>query len=148
MWLENINKKIEEKGLAYKQIAAESYLSEKTVKRILNGTSKDPSLASIIAIVKVVGCSLDEIFEMFAGTSAVVIDGNALKYQQECSALKEENQRLNKELVDSQLKNNAFELEIKYLKKGIELKDEIISIHKAYLDYLGKTKKLNDNGEV
>ena len=145
MWLECINKKISEKGLTYKQIAAESYLTEKTVKRILTGTSKDPSLASIIAIVKVVGCSLDELFEIFVGTGAVVGSDSFIKLQQECSALKEENSRLNQELVNSQLQINNSMLEIKYLKNEIELKNEIILIHKTYLDYLGKTKKENNN---
>lgn len=134
MWLESINKKIAEKGLTYKQIAAESYLTEKTVKRILTGTSKDPSLASIIAIVKVVGCSLDELFEIFVGTGAVVGSDSFIKLQQECDALKTENERLNQELFKSQSTINELNIEIKMLNKDIEHLNENIELFKFILN--------------
>ena len=132
MWLESINKKIADKGLTYKQIAAESYLSEKTVKRILTGVSKDPSAASIIAIAKVIGCSLDEIFELFVGTSAVVSDDNLVKLQHEYDVVKADNDKLNQDLILAQNTINELNVEIKLLQKEIDHKNEIIALHDFY----------------
>ena len=132
MWLESVNKKISEKGITIKQIAAESYLSEKTVKRILTGASKSPSMANVIAIVQCVGCSLDEVFEIFVGTQAVLGDENLVKLQQECDTYKEQLNIANQEILDLKQKCTELEIDLRIAKKEIELKDQIIAVHDYY----------------
>lgn len=132
MWLESVNKKISEKGITIKQIAAESYLSEKTVKRILTGASKSPSMANVIAIVQCVGCSLDEVFEIFVGTQAVLGDENLVKLQQECETYKEQLSNANQEILDLKQKCTELEIDLRIAKKEIELKDQIIAVHDYY----------------
>jgi transcriptional regulator with XRE-family HTH domain len=132
MWLESVNKKISEKGITIKQIAAESYLSEKTVKRILTGASKSPSMANVIAIVQCVGCSLDEVFEIFVGTQAVLGDENLVKLQQECEIYKEQLSNANQEILDLKQKCTELEIDLRIAKKEIELKDQIIAVHDYY----------------
>jgi transcriptional regulator with XRE-family HTH domain len=133
MWLESVNKKISEKGITIKQIAEGTYMQEKTVKRILTGVSKSPSMANIIAIVQYVGCSLDEVFEIFVGTQAVLGDENLMRLQQECDVYKEELSKLNQEVAELKSKNTELEIELKITKKEIELKDQIIAVHNHYL---------------
>jgi transcriptional regulator with XRE-family HTH domain len=132
MWLENLNKKITEKNITYKQIASESYLTEKTVKRILTGTSKSPPMANVIAIVQCVGCSLDEVFEMFVGTHTVLGDETLIQLQQECDTYKEQLNKANQEIIEAKSKCTELEIELKLAKKEIELKDQIIAVHNYY----------------
>ena len=140
MWRENLIQLKKSKGISSKQIAELCNVPEKTVVRIFNGSTPNPTIDNILAIVHALGGSLDSIFDIFAGTGTLISDENLTKLQMECNALKEENSRLNQELINAQLQINNYALETKYLKNEIELKDEIISIHKAYLDYLGKNK--------
>jgi transcriptional regulator with XRE-family HTH domain len=135
MWLESVNKKISEKGITIKQIAEGTYMQEKTVKRILTGVSKSPSMANIIAIVQYVGCSLDEVFEIFVGTQAVLGDENLMRLQQECDVYKEELSKLNQEVAELKSKNTELEIELKVAKKEVELKDQIIAVHNHYINF-------------
>lgn len=132
MWLESVNKKITEKNITYKQIATETYLTEKTVKRILTGVSKSPSMANVIAIVKCVGCSLDEVFELFVGTRAVLGDESLLTLQQESDTYKEELANANSEILTLKQKCTELEIDLKIAKREIELKDQIIATHNYY----------------
>ena len=132
MWLDNLNKKIADKGITHKQIAEQSYLSEKTVKRILTGISKSPPMANVIAIVNCVGCSLDDVFEMFVGTQAIIGDVTLVNLQQTTDTYKEELDKANQEILDLKQKCTELEIDLRIAKKEIELKDQIIAVHDYY----------------
>ena len=132
MWRENLIELKKSKGISSKQIAELCNVPEKTVTRIFNGSTPNPTIDNILAIVRALGGSLDSIFDIFAGTGALISDDNLSRLQMECNALKEENSRLNQELVNAQTTINELTLEKTVLQKELEHKQEIINIHNYY----------------
>lgn len=133
MWRENLIELKKQKGLTTKQIADKSKLPEKTITRILSGTTANPTIDNILGIVLALDGSLDIIFEIFMGTQAVLGDETLVKLQQECDALKEEFTRVSQELSASLTTITDLNLQIKLLEKEIEHKNEIISLHNFYM---------------
>ena len=133
MWRENLIELKKQKGLTTKQIADKSKLPEKTITRILSGTTANPTIDNILGIVLALDGSLDIIFEIFMGTQAVLGDETLVKLQQECDALKEEFTRVSQELSASLTTITELNLQIKLLEKEIEHKNEIISLHNFYM---------------
>lgn len=133
MWRENLIELKKQKGLTTKQIADKSKLPEKTITRILSGTTANPTIDNILGIVLALDGSLDIIFEIFMGTQAVLGDETLVKLQQECDALKEEFIRVSQELSASLTTITELNLQIKLLEKEIEHKNEIISLHNFYM---------------
>ena len=76
--------------------------------------------------------SLDEVFEIFVGTQAVLGDENLVKLQQECDTYKEQLNNANQEILDLKQKCTELEIDLRIAKKEIELKDQIIAVHDYY----------------
>ena len=109
-----------------------SHIPPETITRILARKTKTPRIDTILELGESVGLSASE---LFAETTAVLVDGNlsALQAENEAAALRSE-----VDLLRSERDANAAEILI--LKEKIEtlrekvdtLKDEIINTHNNY----------------
>jgi transcriptional regulator with XRE-family HTH domain len=129
MWLDKIKELKKEKNMSTKQLAELANLPEKTVFRILSGTTSSPYVSTIQAISAALGTSLDEVF---AESKAVVADSSIKEIKEEVAVVTAE-----KDLTDT--KNKMLEekisvltLELELLKKEILHKDELLALHNYY----------------
>ena len=139
MWLDKIIEAKESNKLTTKMIAdrTSSHIPAETITRILARKTKTPRIDTILEIGEAVGLSASE---LFAETTAVLVDGNISDLQAENEAIKSEATALRAEveLLRSERDNNAAEFLI--LKEKLEtlrdkndaLKDEIINTHNSY----------------
>jgi len=97
MGVEKINLIRKEKGLTTKQLSERSGVPLGTLNKILSGTTKDPKLETLKAIVKVLECSLDDLNDIntsLKSHSKVIITDDEKeilkKYRQLTDMLKED----------------------------------------------------------
>jgi len=93
MGLELINKLKQEKGLKSDELAIKSGVPIGTLNKILNGQTKNPSLETVFALARALGCSVDD-FD----------DDN-------CNKKSSPNNELPKEIQDLVLKWNRLSVE-------------------------------------
>ena len=136
MWLENLKDLQERTGMSSKQIADKENLSEKSVKRVFSGESKNPGVDLVRRIIHALGGSWSEIF---AESGAVIGSQDLATLQTEVSRLTEENALLTQSLNIANLdlsvqkdKVSALETESAMLKMQLKHKEEIIAIHNYY----------------
>jgi transcriptional regulator with XRE-family HTH domain len=136
MWLENLKDLQERTGMSSKQIADKENLSEKSVKRVFSGESKNPGVDLVRRIIHALGGSWSEIF---AESGAVIGSQDLATLQTEVSRLTEENALLTQSLNIANLdlsvqkdKVSALEAESAMLKMQLKHKEEIIAIHNYY----------------
>lgn len=130
MWLENLKELRKAKGNpAFKKIAEDTGLPERTVVRIFSGDTDNPYVDTLKRIVTALGGSLDTIL---ADSKAVV--GNV-----DLSTLQDDVNRLTGELTLLQAENNIMKdklvtltAENDLLRMKLEHKEEIIAIHNYY----------------
>ena len=60
-WLDNLRKMKKESGLITSEIAAQSGLPEPTLEKLFAGTTKDPKLSTLNALVHFFGYTLDDL---------------------------------------------------------------------------------------
>lgn len=139
MWLDKIIEAKETKKLSTKMMSerTSSHIPPETITRILARKTKTPRIDTILELGESVGLSASE---LFAETTAVLVDGNLSALQAENEAVKAEATALRAEveLLRSERDSNATEILI--LKEKLEtlrdkndaLKDEIINTHNSY----------------
>ncbi len=116
MWLENLKELKKSRGISCAQISIIANIPEKTVSRIFSGETPAPRIDNICDIIKALDGSLDEIFEIFKNSKAVI-------GYDDVSALQNELLRTKSEL------NSALDL-IEDLRKDIRHREEIIELYK------------------
>lgn len=139
MWLDKIKEAKLSKNLTTKAISDKtpSSIPTDTITRILSGKTKTPRIDTILELGEAVGLSASE---LFAETTAVIVEGNASALQAEYDALKAESDALRTELELVKSERDSLSTEIVILKEKAEtlrdkvdtLKDEIINTHNSY----------------
>lgn len=127
MWLDNLIELKKKSGKSSKQIAEGTFMPERTVVRIFNRETANPSITTIIPIINFLGGSFDEIF---ADTKAVIGDKNLVTLQEnvdlltaERDQLKADNAILNEKV--NTLTNDLVKMQLHYM-------EEIIALHNYY----------------
>ena len=148
MWLDKIIEAKESKKMSTKMMSdkTSSHIPPETITRILARKTKTPRIDTILELGESVGLSASE---LFAETTAVLVDGNLSALQAENEAVKAEASALRSEVELLRAERDANAAEILLLKEKIEtlrekvdaLKDEIINTHNNYhriISYLEK----------
>ena len=135
MWLENLKRAKQEKGMTTKQIAEKTKLPEKTISRILSGDTDNPYIDTIQRIAAALGCSLDDIL---ADTKVVVATETIVEIKETANAAEAERDAIIAENASLKNEIGALVHEIELLKKDIQYKDEIIAVHNFYNQLLKK----------
>lgn len=129
MWLDNIKELKKKSGMSSKQIAEGTFMPERTVVRIFNGETANPSITTLIPIINFLGGSFDEIF---ADTKAIVGDKNLATLQEDVDTVTAERDLSIAENAILKEKVCALTAENELLKREIMHKDEIIALHNYY----------------
>ena len=139
MWLDKIIEAKENKKLTTKMMSdkTSSHIPPETITRILARKTKTPRIDTILELGESVGLTASE---LFAETTAVLVDGNLSALQAENEAVKAEASALRSEVELLRAERDANAAEILILKEKIEtlrekvdtLKDEIINTHNNY----------------
>jgi transcriptional regulator with XRE-family HTH domain len=144
MWLDNLKELKKEKNMSTKQLAERANLPEKTVIRILSGKTLNPYLDTLDRLAIGLECTIGDIL---AGTNAVIGTANLSMLQETLSAVTTERDSAiaardlaSAENAILQDKVNTQEKEIELLKLQLLHKDELISVHKSYLNILQSNK--------
>lgn len=148
MWLDKIIEAKETKKLTTKMMSdkTSSHIPPETITRILARKTKTPRIDTILELGESVGLSASE---LFAETTAVLVDGNLSALQAENEAVKAEASALRSEVELLRAERDANASEILILKEKIEtlrekvdtLKDEIINTHNNYHKIISRIQK-------
>lgn len=129
MWLDNLKRLKQEKGMTTKQIAEKTNLPEKTISRILSGDTINPYVDTIQRIATAFDASLDDVF---ADTKVVVatetlaeVKENANSIEADLAVISAENTSLRAEITD-------LVHEIELLRMKIKHKDDLLALHDFY----------------
>lgn len=136
MWLDNLKELKKKSGMSSKLIAERTFMPERTVVRIFNGETANPSVTTLIPIINFLGGSFDEIF---ADTKAVVGDNSLSTLQASVDTITAERDTIiaERDLVIAEnniLKDKVSVLtaENELLKLQLTHKEEIIALHNYY----------------
>ena len=125
MWLDNLKELKKKSGMSSKQIAEGTLLPERTICRIFNGETSNPTITTLIPIIKFLGGSMSEVF---ADTKAIVGDQHLATLQESVLTLTAERDSAITENLN--LKEQIAALTNELLRTQLTHKDEIISLYK------------------
>ena len=123
MWLDNLKSLKKKTGMSSKQIAEGTYMPERTVVRIFNGETANPSIATIIPIINFLGGSFDEIF---ADTRAVIGDTNLATLQVNVDSVTAERDDLKEKVTKLSTENEILKMQLMH-------KEELLAVHNYYI---------------
>ena len=129
MWLDNLKELKKQSGMSSKQIAEMTNLPERTVTRIFAGESDHPYADTLDRIVKALGYDLGDIF---ADTEVIVASPKLVEIKDTVGVVEAERDLILAENEMLKSKNAALTTEIELLKKELQHKEEIISLHNYY----------------
>ena len=141
MWLDNLKALKKKSGMSSKQIADGTFMPERTVVRIFNGETSNPSITTLIPIINYLGGSFDEIF---ADTKAIVGDQNLVTLQENIDVVSAERDLIIAENAILKEKVTALTSENELLKLKLIHKDELLALH----NYYNKLIANNTKGEI
>lgn len=129
MWLENLKELKKKTGMSSKQISEKTRLPERTVNRIFAGESDHPYADTLDLIVKALGYDLGDIF---ADTGVIVATTELVEIKESVDVVEAERDLTLAENEMLKTKVAALTTEVELLKKELQHKDEIISLHNYY----------------
>lgn len=129
MWLDNLIELKKKSGMTSKQIADGTFMPERTVSRIFHRETPNPSITTLIPLIKFLGGSFDEIF---ADTKAVIGDKNLAVLQEHVDVVTAERDLIIAENAMLKEKATALTSENELLKMQIMHKDELLALHNYY----------------
>ena len=136
MWLDNLKELKKKANVSSAQIAKGTFMPERTVIRIFNGETANPSITTLIPIINFLGGSFDEIF---ADTKAIVGDKPLAVLQSDVESITAERDLL---VTDNKMLNEKVAVltkEIELLTLKLMYTEKLLATH----DYYNKLKPNN-----
>ena len=133
MWLDNLKELKNKARMSCRQIADGTFMPERTVVRIFNGETANPSITTLIPIINFLGGSFDEIF---ADTKAIVGDKPLAALQSDVESITAERDLL---VTDNKMLNEKVAVqtkEIELLTLKLMYTEKLLATH----DYYNKLK--------
>lgn len=135
-WLDNLKRIKQEKNLTTPQLASLSGLPEKTITRILKGTTMNPYLDTLDRLAVALGCSLGD---LLADTGVVIGSSTLPALQTKLDEITAEKEAITAErnLAVAEInvlkeKINALTSENELLKLKLLHKEELLAVHNFY----------------
>ena len=129
MWLDNLKRLKQEKGMTTKQIAEKTNLPEKTISRILSGDTINPYVDTIQRIATAFDASLDDVF---ADTKVVVATETLAEVKENVNSIEADLAVITAENVSLKAEITALVHEIEMLRMEIKHKDDLLALHDFY----------------
>lgn len=129
MWLDNLKELKKKSGMSSKQIAEGTLMPERTICRIFNGETSNPTISTLIPIIKFLGGSLSEIF---ADTMAIVGDERLATLQEDRDVITAERDALiaDNKILTEKVSVLSKELELTNLK--LMYTEKLLATHDFY----------------
>lgn len=134
MWLENLKELKKEKGLSAKALAQKANLPEKTVTRILSGTTLNPYIDTLDRLATALDCTIGDIL---ADTKVVVGDETLSSLQSNLDAVTAEKDLAVAENAILKDKVATLTAENDLLKMQLMHKEELLAVHNYYIKMNG-----------
>lgn len=141
MWLDNLKELKAKTTMTTRQIAEKANLPEKTVIRILQGTTSDPRVDTVRRMVSAMGGSFDDIF---AESGAIIGDQKLASLQEELCQVTVELSVANSELAIIKNTNAALMAEIELLRQQLNHKDELLAHKEKIISLYSQVDKLRE----
>lgn len=132
MWRDKIIEARVAKGITIQALAEKTRMSEKSVTRILNGTTEFPPIDKVLALGIAVGLSERE---LFMEANLVVSNEELVALQTELSELRDKCDRLAAENVTLTAENDRLQTKLTHKEEILAHKDEIILLYKSLQKY-------------
>ena len=136
MWLDNLKRIKQEKNLSTAQLADKANLPEKTVIRILKGTTANPYLDTLDRLAGAMDCTIGDIL---ADTGAVIGNSTLTALQSNLDEINAEKNTIaaERDLAVAEInilkeKVNALTSENELLKMKLLHKEELLALHNYY----------------
>ena len=129
MWLDNLKELKKKSGMSSKQIAEGTLMPERTICRIFNGETPNPTITTLIPIIKFLGGSISEIF---ADTKAIVGDETLATLQKDKDVITAERDDLiaDNKILTEKVAVLSKELELTNLK--LMYTEKLLATHDFY----------------
>jgi transcriptional regulator with XRE-family HTH domain len=128
-WLVNLNEYRIKVNMPLNEVAEKSNVSEKSVRRIFSGESKNPGVEPVRRIIRAMGCTINEIFEesgaVIGGQDLVTLQAKVDELSAELSLIQAENNVLKS-------KADALSAENDLLRLKLAHKEELLALHNYY----------------
>jgi predicted transcriptional regulator len=141
MWLDNLKELKAKTTMTTRQIAEKANLPEKTVIRILQGTTSDPRVDTVRRMVAAMGGSLDDIF---AESGAIIGDQKLASLQEELYQVSVELSGVKSELAVVKNTNAALMAEVELLRQQLNHKDELLAHKEKIISLYSQVDKLRE----
>lgn len=128
MWRDKIIEARVAKGITIQALAEKTKMSEKSVTRILNGTTEFPPIDKVLALGIAVGLSERE---LFMEANLVVSNEELVALQTELTELRDKCDRLTAENVTLTAENDRLQTKLAHKEEILAHKDEIILLYKS-----------------
>ena len=132
MWLDNLKRLKQEKGISTKQIVEMTRLPEKTITRIFSGDTENPRIDTVHRITTALGVYLDDVF---VDTNVVVSAETITEVKETANAVEADLAVISAENTSLRNEITALTHEIELLQNEIKHKDEILKHKEEILDW-------------
>ena len=132
MWRDKIIEARVAKGITIQALAEKTRMSEKSVTRILNGTTEFPPIDKVLALGIAVGLSERD---LFMEANLVVSNEELVALQTELSELRDKCGRLTAENVTLTAENDRLQTKLTHKEEILAHKEEIIALYKSLQKY-------------
>ena len=134
MWLENLKELKEKSKMSISDIAKGTLMSERTIIRIFNGETENPTITSLLPIIKFLKGSFDDVF---GDTSAYVGSKSIVELQNTLQSVQADKEHLIAENTILLNKIGVLNAENEIYKMKLRHKEEEL---KTIYDYYHKLK--------
>ena len=142
MWRDKIIEARVAKGITIQALAEKTKMSEKSVTRILNGTTEFPPIDKVLALGIAVGLSERELFMeanlVVSNEELVALQTELADLRDKCDHLTGEIVRLTDNIVALNAENDTLRTKLAHKEEILAHKDEIITLYKSLQKYQSK----------
>lgn len=130
MWLDRLKELKSKKNISYSTIAKITNIPERSIIRVFQGDTLNPTIDTVRRIANALDGSLDDIF----AEGTVVVGGQTLKQlQEENAALCEKNNAMQEDNKALNVRVNELINENNTLREKIEHKDQLLALVEHFI---------------
>ena len=130
MWRDRILEAKKEKGISTKSMAEYAQMPDKTVARILSGTTQNPYVDTVITLGAAVGLTPRELFDetglVIGDQDLAILQAEVDRLNSEVTALNENTEELKRKVSELTVENDLLRLKLEHKEELVKHKEEII----------------------
>lgn len=129
MWLENLKELKKKTNMSVKMIAEKTLLPERSIARIFNGETENPTITTLIPIITALNGSFNEVF---ADTQVVIGNNTTAVLQENVEVVQAEKDLVVADYEILKEKYDATIKELELLKNELMYTKKLLAVHEYY----------------